>query len=274
MSTTAIDRDRLVMSLDEQEYHQLPGLSSTHIKWLLRSPAHYRHLSANRVEKAEFDLGHAVHAKVLGVGLDVEVIPGAWNTKAAKEAVEAARVAGKVPLKPETVAQVDAIAEAVTTHPVAKALLSNGHPEVSAFWTDETTGLACRGRFDWITTLADGRHCIVDLKTTGKPAPGFDRAVTDYGYDSQAFHYADGYRAITGEDPLYLWVVVETEAPHGVVIRQATEDVMRLGELKTLRAREILRDCLAADLWPPYPTDIEPVRVTSWALRDAEEKYL
>lgn len=274
MSTTTIDRDRLVMSLDEQEYHQLPGLSSTHIKWLLRSPAHYRHLSTHRTEKAEFDLGHAVHAKVLGAGLDVEVIPGAWNTKAAKEAVESARAAGKVPLKPEVVAQADAMAETVLAHPVAKALLSNGHPEVSAFWTDAATDVACRGRYDWLTTLGDGRTCIVDLKTTGKSALGFDRAVTDYGYDSQAWHYADGHRAITGEDPVYLWVVVETDAPHGVVVRQAAEDVMHLGELKTRRAREILRDCLAADLWPSYPTDIEPVRVAPWALRDAEERYL
>jgi len=61
--------------MPEIEYHAADGLSSTGMKWLLRSPKHYRQAMDHRVEKAAFDLGHCVHAKVLGVGMGVVVIP-------------------------------------------------------------------------------------------------------------------------------------------------------------------------------------------------------
>src|ERR1035437_9185676 len=109
-----------VIGMPELEYHASPGLSSTGMKWLLRSPKHYRERMDHRVEKAAFDLGHCVHAKVLGVGMGVAIIPpdvlasnGAASTKEAKEFIIRARVNGLVPVQADVVAKVDAIAEAI-----------------------------------------------------------------------------------------------------------------------------------------------------------------
>jgi hypothetical protein len=267
----------LVHGLDEAEYHAHQALSSTQMKWLLRSPAHYQWNRAHRIEKAEFDLGHAVHAELLGEGMDIRVVPGPWTTRAAKLAVDEAREDGAVPLKPEQWEQVAHIVAAVREHPIAAGLLRDGDPEVSAFWDDDATGVTCRARFDWITTRADGRPLLVDLKTTAKPATSFARAVLDYGYDTQAAHYLDGYMAATGANPLdvaFLHIVVEVDQPHGVIVGQLDDDALYVGRLKAARAREIYRDCTDAGAWPAYPADIHPLTLPAWAVRDAEEKYL
>src|SRR5450759_696192 len=107
------------IGMPELEYHASPGLSSTGMKWLLRSPKHYRQNMDHRIEKAAFDLGHAVHAKVLGVGMGVAVIPaemlasnGAASTKEAKAFIADARALGYVPAKADLVCKVNMIAEA------------------------------------------------------------------------------------------------------------------------------------------------------------------
>ena len=61
--------------MNEAEYRSIPALSATSAKWILRSPAHYKHRMENRVESVAFDVGHGVHAKVLGVGAGVVAYP-------------------------------------------------------------------------------------------------------------------------------------------------------------------------------------------------------
>jgi len=97
-----IDQPGIYPDVDEIDYHADtlltpsfgPSLSSTGARALLppSCPALFRHQQdAPRVEKPAFDLGHAVHARILGIGLDIAVIPddilasnGATSTKAAK----------------------------------------------------------------------------------------------------------------------------------------------------------------------------------------------
>jgi hypothetical protein len=264
----------LVYGLDELEYHALPGLSSTGAKRILKSPAHYQWETAHRVEKKAYDLGHIVHAFVLGVGLRREVIPGPWNTTLAKERVKAARARGDVPIKPEEEAQAQAMAAAVREHPVAGLLFTGGYPEVSAFWTDETTGVECRGRFDYVRDLHT-RSVLVDLKTTTDANPAaFGRTALSLGYDVQTAFYTDGYATITGNVVPFLHVLVEVDPPHAVSVVQLDEDALYVGRLKARRAIEMFRDCTAAGVWPGYSTEIESVSLPGWALTDAERRYL
>ena len=176
--------DGLVFGLDEQIYHRQPGLSSTGAKQILQSPAHYKHyIFQPEASKDAFDLGAAVHAKVLGAGAQIAVYPdgtgperfeydgaelnnvlasnGAISTKAAKAFEADARDRGLIPVKRVTARVVDIMAESVLSNPTVKALLASGDPEVSMFAPDPDTGVALRGRLDW-----HGPR-LVDLKTTG-----------------------------------------------------------------------------------------------------------
>jgi hypothetical protein len=271
-----------VIGLNEAEYHRSPGLSSTGMKWLLRSPKHYRERMDHRVEKAAFDLGHCVHAKVLGVGMGVAIIPdavlasnGAASTKDAKEFIATARLAGLVPLKADVIAKVDAIAEAVLANPKAHTLLSlPGDTEVSLFADDPGTGVHLRGRIDYLATLPDGRLVNIDLKTTTDVRRRkLVRAIEDFGYDTQSETYRHLLELTTGKDPAPTHLIfVEVEEPYEVrTVQLAHPDWIEGGQHKMRRAIDIYARCVATDTWPgddDEPGDVEPIEPRPYYMSD------
>ena len=259
--TTSEITEPVVRGLPERDYHAAPGLSSTGMKWLLRSPKHYRQQMDQRAEKAAFDLGHAVHGKVLGVGMDVVVIPedllasnGAASTAKAKAFIEDARANGLVPVKADVLGQVDAIAESVLANPKAATLLSlEGDTELSIFADDPDTGVPLRGRLDRLATLPGGRLVNVDLKTTTDVRRRkVVRTIEDFGYDTQSETYKHLLRLAFDTDvaPTQL-IFVEVVAPHEVrVVQLAHEDWIDGGARKMRRAINIYARCTATGVWP------------------------
>lgn len=268
---TTTTYDGLVYGLDEKVYHSLPGLASTGAKKILRSPAHYRWYVENPHDtKDEFDLGSAVHAKVLGVGAHVTVYPdgngpetfefegevvtnvlganGALNTKASKAFAAEARAHDLIPVKRVVARKIDRMVESVLGNHAARRVFENGHPEVSLFATDPVTGVGLRGRIDWL-----GRR-IGDLKTTSGEASetGFAIHAFRYGYDVQFGHYEYIYELITGEELPWLWVIVESSAPYVTAVHSLNEDTQRMGRDKARLARERLARALETGEWPGY----------------------
>lgn len=283
----------IVRDLDEATYHSLPALSSTGAKKLLRSPAHYRHyIDHPHEDKPEFDLGSAVHAKVLGVGASIAVYPdgegtetfeydgevlrnvlaanGAISTKAAKEFAASARRDGLIPVKRAVARKVDRIAESVLRNHAARRLLENFEPEVSIFATDPVTGVDLRGRID-----AFGRQ-VIDLKTTAGEASeiGFAGLVFRHGYDVQFGHY-DFILEQLGEQRGWLWIVVETEPPYVSAVHTLNEDVMQMGRDRARVARERLARALETGEWPGYENasggPIGIIRPPMWAVYEYQD---
>ena len=282
MSLATLTDLGLVLGMPELEYHAMPELSSTGMKYLLRSPKHYRRAMDHRVEKPAFDLGHCVHAKVLGTGLDIVTIPadllasnGAASTKDAKAWIEKARAAGQVPIKADVVAKVNAITEAVLANPKAAAIMSlPGDAEVSLFADDSDTGVHMRGRIDWLTKLPDGRFVNNDLKsTTDVRRHKIVRTIEDFGYDVQSEVYRTLLRLATGAEiaPTNL-IFVETDAPHEVrVVTLAHPDWIEAGSLKMRQAIDIYAACIATDTWPgddDAPGDAEPIEPRPYYLEN------
>ncbi|MFF7293166.1 PD-(D/E)XK nuclease-like domain-containing protein [Microbacterium sp. NPDC008134] len=268
---TDIEYDGLVHGLDEATYHRLPGLSSTGAKRILRSPAHFHHYATHPEEpRAEFDLGSAVHSKVLGVGAYTAIYPdgtgdetfefeekeldnvlgsnGAASTKAAKAFEADARERGLIPVKRATTLTVDRMVESVLANPTAKKLLETGAPEVSMFATDPATGTLNRGRLDWLGRM------ILDLKTTGDDASeeAFGKAIFRLGYDVQLAHYEHLYHLITGETLPYLWVVVESSAPFLTNVFRLGDDELLMARRRAREARERYARGLETGKWPGY----------------------
>ena len=267
------DYNGLVYGLDEQIYHRQPGLSSTGAKKILQSPAHLKHyLEKSQEPKAEFDLGSAVHSKVLGVGAQIAVYPdgngperfeydgseldnvlasnGAISTKAAKAFEADARDRGLIPVKRVTARVVDIMAESVLSNPTAKALLASGDPEVSMFATDPDTGVALRGRLDWLGPR------IVDLKTTAGDASESEFAIHAFrfGYDIQQALYEHTYNLITGDTLPYLFVVVEAHAPYLTAVHMLGNDELLMARRRAREARERYARAIETGEWPGYKT--------------------
>lgn len=255
--------------IPEVTYHADPALSQSAAKVLLDCPARYRWQLDNPPPfKGVFDFGHAAHAKVLGVGLDLVIIDAPdWRTKAAQEAKAEAHATGRVPLLRKDAATVDAMAARLEAHDGARAILtSEGMAEQSMWWLDEQTGIECRGRIDWLAEVGGGL-AIVDYKTTGDASPdGFAKSVANYGYRLQAAHYIDGLAAITSiPDAPFVFIAQEKEPPHLVGLYTLADYDVQTGRDRMRTALDLLAHCRAHDEWPGYSPDIQTLTLPRWA---------
>lgn len=273
-----ITKPGLYPDLDEKVYRaQHEWLSVSGAKKLLppSCPAKFKATLGVEEHKPQFDVGKAFHAKVLGDGAEVVVVDAdSWRGKEARDARDAAYEAGKVPLLASDAAVVEAMAEAVNAHDTAPLLFQGGGAEVSAFWVDEATGVQCKARFDYLPEPTPGRRLIVpDLKSAVSADPGeFSRAAARYGYVMQQCHYSSALRHLgVSDDPAFLFVVVEKEAPHLVNVGQfASADDIRYTAAALDKALRLYRDCLATDTWPGWP-GVTDLTLPTWHLYQLEE---
>jgi hypothetical protein len=225
-----------------------------------QSPAHARaaHPRLNpdhqREEKGHYDVGTAAHAIVLEGRSIVEVVDAPdWRTNAAKDARDAARAAGRIPLLAHTLAEVEAMVEAIHEqlgdHEAEPPLFTDGKPERTLIWEED--GITCRALVDW---LRDDYAAVDDLKTTSRSAnpEAYSRALFGVGGDVQAAFYIRGVEKITGVRPEFRWCVVETSPPFALSVISPAPDVLTIGMKKIDWAITRWRRCLQTDEWPGY----------------------
>lgn len=261
--------------ISSADYHRDEALGSTSLKTLAtKTPAHYKHDQTHPKHSDAFTLGTAVHSIVLeGDTSGIEIVDAEnWMTKAAKEAKTAALAAGKQPLLTKEWAQVQAMRDAVMDHPLARPALSGGKPEESVFWNHESsTALKCRP--DMLHKGGRLGNMIVDLKTVQSAAPDeFAKSAANFGYHIQQAHYQAGLKAVTGEDFVFLFVLVEKQAPYfASVVELHADDVARGAEMVE-RSIRIFNECQASGKWPAYESST-PIELPRWA-RYKEEDLL
>lgn len=267
-----------------------PTLSSSIAKLMLRSPLHawtaHPRLNPDRepVEKKVFDIGRAAHRAVLGRGGDYVAIPddmlasnGAASTKAAKDFIEQARAAGLTPLKAAEVDQIGAMADRLRQRMLEYGIeIDPARSEVTAL--AEIDGVVCKCRVDnapealmRIPGIPTPRRVMIDLKTCEDASPeAVRRAVESYGYDLQAGHYTETWRAATGEDRDMLFVFVEKSPPHEVTVIHLLAEPGHSGDwfedarAKSAATRALWQECLTTNRWPGYPAGIITIEARSF----------
>lgn len=259
------------------DYHSLPGVGGTSLADALRSPAHYyaTHIArtAPRVETPAMRLGTAVHVATLE--------PEKWasqyvvapecdrRTKVGKATAAAFELEsiGKRVISASDAALAESIRDAVRAHPAAAGLIAKASGfEVPLAWTDEESGVACKGKVDMVCRVA-GSTILCDLKTTQNASVrDFARSIATWSLHAQAAHYMAGWRAITGEVPAaYVLIAVESTAPHVVATYALDEDTLAAGAEKRARALEIIARGHETGMWPGYSDQIETISLPSWA---------
>lgn len=265
---------RFVPNMDEDEYFAHPALSASGMKVLLRSPKHFRlSRTENRAPKKEFDVGHAAHALILGVGMPIVEIPGSLlsgqyasvQSAKAKAWVEEARAKGQVPLKPREFQAVRRMADAVLTNVKARRVLEAApYREVSLFAKDEATGVELRSRLD---ALGD---VLADVKTIPDASPRkVTNAVVDHGYDLSAEMYRQMVTQVLGYDPGPMTLIfVEKDVPHEVRVVRLADPAWRIGgEAKIRAAIDLFAWCSEQGVWPGDDEDggeIRDLPVPAW----------
>lgn len=263
-----------VYDIPAEEYHQHPALSSSGARRLLECPSKYAYEREHRPTPTEaFDLGHAAHREVLGVGAELVVVDAPdWRTNKAKEAKAKAHAAGKTPILAEQHAQVLAMVAALRAHPFAGKLFTTGTAEQALFWHDEPTGVMLRALLDWRTVLGSGRPVVVDYKTTPDASErALRRSTAKYGYYAQAAFYLDGVTALgLADDPAFVLVHQETSPPYEVVVSCPTTEYIRVGRAANRRAIDLYAEYMAAGHWPGYADDVLEIEPPSYLI----EEYL
>jgi hypothetical protein len=280
-------------------------LSSTLARLIIdRSPRHgwTAHPRLNPAHEPDnrktFDIGRAAHRAVLGKGGAYVAYPpevlasnGAASTKEAKAWADAVRRDGGTPLKADEVDQIGAIADSVRDRLTRMGITFDpSRSELTAL--AEVDGVWCRAMVDNAPT--DPRLPLYDFKTTTDASPeGAVKAVVNYGYDVQAAFYLDAWRAATGENRRFRFVLVEKEAPFEVAVVELYDhdamvaagkvnpddadsmasDWMAHARSKAREARRIWGECIAAGQWPGYPARVAMIGQPGWhgAKWDARE---
>lgn len=255
-----------IYTMDAATYHadpcDAPSLSSSIAKLLCTSsPAHVKdaHPRLNPefvTDHAEhFDVGTVAHAVLLEGVNCVEVLPFAdWRTKAAREARDAVRAKGKVPLQTWAWAHVEAMLnttrDQLDAHADGRQMFRGGLPEQTLIWQDDG-GEWCRARLDWLRAGA-----IDDYKTTNATAnpEALSRTLFSNGWDIQAAFYLRGLKKLTGEDAVFRFAVQETYPPYALSVVALGPAALMLAEKKVRYALELWTHCLEHGDWPGYPT--------------------
>lgn len=262
-----------------------PSLSNSIAKLVItRSPAHAKlahpklTLDIEREEKADLDIGTAIHAfltkedRAFAV-LDVEN----FRTKAAQQARDDARAAGKIPLKTSDWEMVRNAAASVRPQLNASDDLPQcftpdwGTYEQTIVWREDN-GILCRARLDG---LSANRKWIVDPKTTEKADErSCENRIKDNHYDIQEAFYRRGIRKLFGFNPEFRFIFIEKKPPYAIQIVALTPEKQQIAEMKVERAIDMWGWCLKNNRWPGYGKQTHYVAAKPWEVQEAESLAL
>jgi len=204
------------------------------------------------------DSGHIVHALMLGKGVAVEVIPfDNFKKKAAQEARDAARAAGRVPIIAAKYDVLVRAAERLRERLAAAGYPLDGESEVAIEWHErgEHGPVVCRCRMDHVFLDAG---IIYDIKHVRSAHPEkVERTFVDYGYDIQAHAYSRALTALRPEHSgrvNFTFLFLESTAPCAIVPAVPDGPFSEIGRLRWERAVKLWERCLLKQAWPSYTT--------------------
>ena len=266
----------------ECDYSLVAGVNISSLLMIGKSPKHYQdYVERGGRETRAMSLGTAAHAAVLEP-MRFQTDFAVWTDTKANGTMAArtgpkweafvADHAGQSIVTPKEYEGAAAISRAVQKDPLAMHYLHTGSPEVTLQWTDEATGIQCKGRIDWNCNLAPST--IVDLKTARDVSSwGFCGSASKLDYHTRMAWYADGYETITGHTPNVVVVAIESSKPHDIVCYLMDQDPeLNTGRDEYRKLLDRLSECLSSDVWPGIGDGkLQRFQLAKWKLNANEE---
>jgi exodeoxyribonuclease VIII len=278
----------LIEKMSNDEYHACPEFSSSQLKDMNRSAAHFYVNSISKEAKKETTSAMSFGTLVHTMFLEPEqfekefVIAPKFDrrTKAGKEEAAAWEEAnaGKLLVTDEDVENATRMATNLRTLSTYKAMQDNfGMAEASIFFTDPMYDLPLRIRPDYhippCGALPNG--LIIDLKTTDDARPmAFSRTCGNFYYDLSAAMYREGFQQHYGTEdkPPFIFLVAERNTPFNVKQYRASDLFISIGDERYKKSKQLLAESLLIDEWSGYSTDLEdiflPQYLTNQALKN------
>lgn len=242
---------------NDQEYHDLIGLSQTALKHFKEHPILFWRqtpLNPNREREAPTDAmvqGTLFHLMILEPEkFDKEFIVADWGAKSRKTVkyknfVEALREQGddRIVISQEELELGADMKEALSKTKLANDLLINSRKELPIVW--EEFGLVFKGKPDGLNDFGGGIYSYTDYKTTGKfkRNPNPDRE----GYLLQAVAYKRGLKAKYDIDiSEFNFVIQSTKDPELITVVCIKDYEMKNAEIEFESLILQIKDCLIA----------------------------
>ncbi|WP_334420890.1 PD-(D/E)XK nuclease-like domain-containing protein [Acinetobacter soli] len=286
-SVIQIPTTSLIERMSNDEYHACPEFSSSQLKDILRSSAHFHSnniLKENEREtKKHLDFGTLAHTLFLEPEqFENEFVIGPKfdrRTKAGKEEAAAWEAAnqGKIIIDEDMLQGAKRIANNLRGLSSYQLMQDHyGMAEASIFFTDPVYGLNLRIRPDYhiVPCEAFPNGLQFDVKTTTDARPfKFMRSCADFGYDISAAMYREGFQQHygTAEKPEFIFLVAESSAPFNVKHYRASDLFLSIGERRYNKAKELLAESLLIDKWNGYSTELEDISLPQYMLNQAIE---
>lgn len=253
-----------VFRISNEDYHAGPGLSSSGVKKLLDSPAHFK-IPTPKTDAMAF--GTALHMAILeapAFDLRVTVFDGASRQSKAWETFEAKALSeGKVPVITKEMVIIDGLRNSFSKSATWASLSRGAEHELAAFV--QTEGEAARKAMaDCISS--DG--IITDIKTTScTDLDGFVRSIYDFGYHISGAYYLDTWSAaLAVKLNTFVLVAAEKAPPYGLRFVPLSERMIEIGREECQRAQAIYETCIDSDSWECYPDRFEEVEFPPYIL--------
>lgn len=258
--------------ISDDEYHHnswAKFISRSGLHRLLRSPAHFK----TPVEETHtLNFGKWFHLGVLEPERFKEetiIKPEdmKFSTKEGKAWRAEADATGKEIISHKDWQLILNMEQAIRRNKTARDLLSDGEAEISGYWTDPSyPEIGCKMRMDWVNKA---KRVIVDLKkTTDARQHQFTSLAYRLGYHLEAAWYLYGATQITRiEHHDFYFICVEAEAPYGVMVYKADQDMIQKGLVECSKAIDIYRECMEKNEWPCYPDEVKDLSLPGWVMR-------
>ena len=248
--------------MTDDEYFALEALSASGAKLLRKSPMHFRadQFKARQPTPAMV-FGTVVHRLVLEPERPAFAVKYFnWASKEGKAERELLEATGLPILSEADGDRATAIRDALWSNAQIAEMLEAAAKEQVMLWDQH--GVPCKAKAD---AIGDG--IVIDLKTTiDAGIKDFARSVATFSYHLQAAHYLDGYRATRGGAADFIFIAVESAAPHAVAMYRLDHQTLAAGAREMKRAAAVYRECLASGIWPGYPQEITTLTLPQWAM--------
>jgi exodeoxyribonuclease VIII len=267
--------NRVITTLAPEEYHAMERMSSSGIKQMLRSPAHFRSWKDTpTIATPAMQFGTVVHTLVLEphhAEARIAVLPESAPDRRSKDGKEwhanfLAGAEGKVIISAWDYLRAGHAARAVRNSRGWSLIRPEGNIETSLLWRApaRTSGVLCKARPDYFAP--DIAYCV-DLKTTADASrEAFARQMWNLRYDIQAAFYLEGLYLATGILPhSFAWCVVETDVPYGVAWYRMGQSEFEIARADIANGLELYATCVESQRWPGYESDIQDIRLPPWA---------
>jgi hypothetical protein len=231
-----------------------PPVRWSNLKWMGRSPAHYRyHLDHPTEPSQAMRIGAVVHSLVLGGPRSFAEWDGKVRRGKEWEAFRADHVGEEI-VSAREFQRARAIAAAVRSHPEAMRLLK-GAQEMPLRW--QIGGRECAGTLDVL-----GEGYVTELKVTNDASPHrLPGHAVRMGWHGQLAWYGNGADLNGYPVRAYHIVAIEPEPPYALCCYRLTDRAVEAG--RTLFAAHLNRLAVYedSDEWPAYGDAVQELDV-------------